>query len=56
MNTALELGTKVRVVGYGNTLYLVAEKTSPIRQGEWIVRKPNGSMLSVKPENLKPIN
>lgn len=51
----LELGTRVRVAGKGNTIYLVAEKSSPIRQDEWIVRKSNGSMLSVKPSNLKPI-
>lgn len=49
----MELGTKVRVVGRGNTIYAVAEKSSPVREGEWIVRKPNGSMLSVKPADLK---
>ena len=52
----LELGTKVRVAGQGNTIYFIAEKSSPIRQGEWIVRKPNGSMLSTNPTNLKSIN
>ena len=51
----MNLGTKVRVVGQGNTVYSIAEKSSPIRQGEWIVRKPNGSMLSVSPTNLKSI-
>lgn len=49
----MELGTRVRVVGRGNTIYAVAEKSSPVREGEWIVRKPNGSMLSVKPADLK---
>lgn len=49
----MELGTKVRVVGRGNTIYAVAEKSSPIREGEWIVCKPSGSMLSVKPADLK---
>jgi hypothetical protein len=49
----MELGTKVRVVGRGNTIYSVAEKSSPVRVGEWIVRKSNGSMISVKPSDLK---
>ncbi len=53
--TQMELGTKVRVVGRGNTIYSVAEKSSPIREGEWVVRKPNGSMLSVKPSALKVV-
>lgn len=51
----LELGTRVRVAGKGNAIYYVAEKSSPIRQDEWIVRKANGSMLSVKPTELKEI-
>ena len=49
----MELGTKVRVAGRGNTIFSVAEKSSPIRENEWIVRKTNGSMLSVKPSDLK---
>lgn len=49
----MEIGTKVRVSGRGNTLYEIAEKCSPIREGEWVVRRSNGSMLSVKPESLK---
>jgi hypothetical protein len=49
----MELGTRVRVAGRGNTIYSVAEKSSPIRENEWIVRKPNGSMLSAKPSDLK---
>lgn len=55
LTTNLELGTKVRVAGQGNTIYSIAEKSSPVGHGEWIVRKSNGSMLSVKPTDLKPI-
>jgi hypothetical protein len=51
----MELGTKVRVAGRGNTFYEVAEKVSPIRVGDWIVRKPDGSMLSVSPSALKVV-
>lgn len=51
----MKLGTKVRVVGLGKTIYLVVEKDSPIRQGEWIVATKDGAMRSVKPESLKVV-
>jgi hypothetical protein len=55
VSVVMELGSKVRVAGRGNNLYEVVEKVSPIRVGDWIVRKPNGSMLSVNPSILKVV-
>lgn len=49
----LEVGDRVRVRGEGNKIYEVAEKSSPVKEGEWIVRRPDGSMMSVSPETLK---
>lgn len=51
----MNLGSKVRVAGRGNTVYTIAEKCSPIRESDWIVRKPDGSMLSVNPSTLKAV-
>jgi hypothetical protein len=50
----LEIGNKVRVLGKGNFIWELVAKTSPIRESDWLVRNSKGSMLSVKPENLKP--
>lgn len=51
----MELTTKVRVAGQGNLAWEIVAKDSPIRQGEWIVRRAGGAMLSVEPANLKVI-
>lgn len=51
----MTLGTKVRVAGKGNTIFKVVEVDSPVREGEWIVRKSDGSMWSVRPETLKVV-
>jgi hypothetical protein len=52
----MELTTKVRVAGQGNLVWEIVEKSSPLRQGEWIVRRAGGAMLSAKPSSLKIIN
>jgi hypothetical protein len=52
----MELTTKVRVAGQGNLIWEIVEKSSPIRQGEWILRRASGEMLSAKPSSLKVIN
>ena len=52
----MELTTKVRVAGQGNLIWQIADKSSPVRQGEWIVRRADGAMLSAKPSSLKVIN
>lgn len=51
----MELATKVRVSGQGNLVWEVVEKDSPIRLGEWIVRRVDGSMLSVSPSILTKV-
>ena len=52
----IEIGTKVRVKGRGNTIFTLADKSSPVRYTDWwIVRKANGSLLSVNPSNVKPV-
>lgn len=51
----MELATKVRVAGQGNLIWEIVEKSSPVRQGEWIVRRASGEMLSAKPSSLKVI-
>jgi hypothetical protein len=50
------LGSVVRVKGFGNYRYQVVGVSSPVRSGEWIVRKSGGSMLSVKPECLNEVS
>jgi hypothetical protein len=55
VSAVIKLGSKVRVAGRGNNFYEVVEKVSPIRVGDWVVRKPNGSMLSVNPSILKVV-
>jgi hypothetical protein len=45
-------GDKVRVVGGGNAVYEVGDKSSPLGRGEWIIRRPSGSMRSVHPSRL----
>lgn len=51
----LQLGDKVKVAGKGNTTYLVVDKDSPVRLGDWIVRRANGSMLSTNPNKLRKV-
>lgn len=51
----MELATKVRVAGQGNLIWEIVSKDSPIRLGEWIVRRAGGAMLSANPANLKAI-
>jgi len=51
----IEIGTKVRVKGRGNTIFTLADKTSPVRHGDWIVRKSNGAMVAVKSYDVKAV-
>lgn len=51
----MKLATKVRVAGQGDLIWEVVEKDSPVRPGEWIVRREDGSMLSVTPSNLAEV-
>jgi hypothetical protein len=51
----IEIGTKVRVKGFGNTIFTLADKSSPVKYGDWIVRKDNGSMWSVWSKAVKPV-
>jgi hypothetical protein len=51
----IEIGTKVRVKGLGNTIFTLADKSSPVKYGDWIVRKDNGSMWSVWSKAVKPV-
>ncbi len=52
----IEIGTRVRVKGLGNTIYTLADKSSPVRYTDWwIVRKANGALLSVSPNRVKAV-
>jgi hypothetical protein len=52
----IEIGTRVRVKGRGNTIFTLADKSSPVRYGDWwVVRKSNGALVSVRSSNVKPV-
>jgi len=51
----MNIGDKVRILKGGNLIYVVAEKSSPVRNGEWIVGRPNGSLRSIDPNQLKKV-
>jgi hypothetical protein len=51
----IEIGTKVRVKGRGNTIFTLADKSSPVAYGDWVVRKANGSLLAVRSSDVKAV-
>ena len=51
----IEIGTKVRVKGLGNTIFTLADKSSPVAYGDWVVRKANGAMFAVRSYSVKPV-
>lgn len=51
----IEIGTKVRVKGRGNTIFTLADKSSPVRHGEWVVRRASGALFGVKADSVKPV-
>jgi hypothetical protein len=52
----IEIGTKVRVKGRGNTIFTLADKSSPLRYTDWwIVRKANGALFAVPPNSVKAV-
>lgn len=52
-SSGIEVGMLVRVKGQGLRIYFVHH--SSWKDGELIVRHKDGSMLSVKPANLKAV-
>ena len=51
----LEIGTRVRVKGLGNTIYTLADVSSPVGYGTWVVRKTNGALFAVWAEDVKAV-
>lgn len=51
----IEIGTRVRIKGLGNTIYTLADISSPVESGSWVVRNSNGALFAVWWEDVKVV-